>query len=99
MRNIILIITSTIICIGIGAYFLFFFSPKSWDIAYRTTSMTGADTYSTKKTEIERLSTQDANRANMAIRESNSDLCTTISTVGQQAECRDKISIAVAQKK
>lgn len=98
MRNIILIITSATLSIAIGAYFLFFYSPKTWDIEYDTTTNTGSDTYSNKKAQIEKISIQDASIANMAIRDSNSALCDTISTPQQQAECRDTISIVTAQK-
>ncbi|MBC7503931.1 hypothetical protein H7169_03090 [Candidatus Gracilibacteria bacterium] len=98
MRNLILIITSTTLCIGVGLYFLFFYSPKNWNIEYSTMANTGADTYANKKAQIEKINIQDSKIANMAIQDSNIELCTTLSTPEQQIECRDTINIAIAQK-
>ena len=98
MRKILFIITSLLILLSIGIYFILNPEDTPWNIRYSVSHSNPNMTYEEMRTKMEETAQKNIDLYNTAIKENNATLCNGISLENKKIECFDMTKINTAKK-
>jgi uncharacterized protein YxeA len=98
MRKILFIITSVLILLGIGTYYVLNPEDTPWNIRYSVIQEDSSTNYEEMRAKIEETAQKNIDLYNTAIKENNAALCNGISIESKKMECLDMTKINLAKK-
>jgi uncharacterized protein YxeA len=98
MRKILFIITSVLILLSIGVYYILNPEDTPWNIRYSVSHGDPGTSYEEMRAKIEETAQKNIDLYNTAIKESNATLCNGISIESKKIECLDMTKINIAKK-